>query len=125
MADQEDVQLRMLIQNRGSLRATKTKRNTQLEELLLLNLTDDIKCQIASLSDSFSKLRISLESKNSEIQGNLSEAEIANDNDKREKYDAKLSLSIQRATNHLKQIRRKTDSNSSKSFYKQNHTVSI
>ena len=64
MADKEDVQLRRLIQNRGSLRATATKRITQLEELLVLDLTDDVKCQIASLSDSFTKLRISLDSMN-------------------------------------------------------------
>ena len=103
MADQEDVQLRRLIQNRGGLRATATKRITQLEELLVLDLTEYVKCQIASLSDSFSKLRISLDSKNAEIQGIISEAEIDADIDKCEDYDAKLSLSIQRATNHLKQ----------------------
>ena len=103
MADQDEVQLRRLIQNRGGLRATATKRITQLEELLVLDLTDDVKCQIASLSDSFSKLRVSLDSKNAEIQGIISEAEIADDIDKCEDYDAKLSLNIQRAANRLKQ----------------------
>ena len=38
-----------------------------------------------------------------EIQGIISETEIATDIDKCEDYDAKVSLNIQRATNRLKQ----------------------
>ena len=90
-----DQRLRRLNQTRGGLRARASRSINKLNELLNNNLNEENKNELAALSDVLTKLRASLESANTEIQGIISEEETVTDMEKCDEYDDKLALHIQ------------------------------
>ena len=93
-------------QTRGGLRARASRSINKLNELLNNDLNEENKNELAALSDVLTKLRASLESANTEIQGIISEEEIATDMEKCDEYDDKLALHIQKVKSKVAEANR-------------------
>ena len=106
MNESNDQRLRRLNQTRGGLRARASRSINKLNELLNNDLNEENKNELAALSDVLTKLRASLESANTEIQGIISEEEIVTDMEKCDEYDDKLALHIQKVKSKVAEANR-------------------